>query len=680
MQSKILLYLFIYLIVGIFQSYTMFSLQRSKVTYEATTKKIKAVTDTLETLDNFHIFDSLLARTDTMKYFHLYCMGKDYSELKPRLSIAIADSMITHSRRDNYLRGTIGGFNLRGIIYTYEDEYVKAVTNLKKALEIGNNNTPNIANSIKDKYACTHYYLGDLYFKKNDYKVALEYYKKSLAIFNSYSIKDIQAEDLHFLLTSYAFTTIREDKAYSLYSVGKTYLELDMLDSANLFLSKSLVLTRETKFDRLEAKIYYSISELLLIKKDTLKAREFLYKSLELCKSNNLNEYSIYNYLNLMRLNISQGVFSNIDSFYTNLITLTNQMNMRRERGKTHQLYSEYLILIGRPKDAYNELEKANFIINLLEDEEKSRKFGQQEAGIKYQQQLYDMELQSIKSDAEEKRLTTNLYYTLAVIVLLIIIAMIILLYARKNKQLNKRISKVNDELETVNTQLTELNDTKTKLFRIISHDLKTPIMEFEKGILYLKNNPTQNGSSQSTTYLNELSDSASNINGLLNSLLQWAEAQFNDVVIKKTYVDIDRVVSRTITLFKSQIDDKELQINTNLDIKSIYTDQNILQIIIRNVIHNSIKFTPNGGTITVNVLKEDDFTIVAISDTGQGMSQDQIDAILNNNFYYTNYDVARNGSGIGLRAVKDYITQIEGNLFIESSPNNGTTITIYFP
>lgn len=680
MQSKILLYLFIYLIVGIFQSYTMFSLQRSKVSDYDNYIKIKAITDSLESMGNFQIFDSLLARTDTMKYFHLYCMGIDFAQVKPSLSVSIADSMINHSRKDKYLRGTIGGYNLRGIIFTHGSDYLMAVTNLKEALKIGETNKNNPTASIKDKYACTLYYLGDLYYKKGDYLVALDYYKKSLENFNSYSELDLKKEDLNFLLTGIAFTTIREDKAYAMYSVGKTYLKMNEIGRAKKYLTNSLDLAQKTEYDRLEAMIYFSFSEVELLSSDTTKAMENIDKSIALTLSNNLNEYSIYNYLNLMGIYIAQRNFKQIDYLYAELIVLTNKMNMLMEKAETHQLYSKYLNLIGNTKEGYLELEKSTKLQSQLSDDNRSREFGQQEAGIKYQQQLYDMELQSIKSDAEEKRLTTNLYFTLAVIVLLIIIAMIILLYARKNKQLNKRISKVNDELETVNTQLTELNDTKTKLFRIISHDLKTPIMEFEKGLLHLKNNPTQNCSSQSTTYLNELSDSASNINGLLNSLLQWAEAQFNDVVIKKTYVDLDRVISRTITLFKSQIDDKELQINTNLDIKSIYTDQNILQIIIRNVIHNSIKFTPKGGKITVNVLKEDDFTIIAIADTGQGMSQDQIDAILNNNYYHINYEDAQTVSGIGLRAVKDYINQLDGNLFIESSPNNGTTVTIYFP
>lgn len=680
MQNKILIYLTIYLFVGILSSNEIISFQRSKLTNFSNYNRLKDITDTLETIDNFIIFDSLLARTDTLKYFHLYCMGKDYAQVKASLSFKVADSIISHSKRDNYIRGIISGYNLRGIIYNYESDYLRAVTNLKEALKIGERNKNNPSASIKDKYACTLYYLGDLYYKKGDYKTALDYYRRSLTVFNSYNESELLVEDLNYLLTSVAFTTIREDKAYAMYSVGKTYLKMNEVDSAQKYLNTSLILAKNTEYERLEAMIYFSLSETELLINDTITAIDYLTKSVKLSKTNLLNEYLIYNYLNLLRISIARNDYKQIDKIYSNLIELTKQMNMLMEQAIAHQLFSEYLHLIGNSDEAYKELGKSTSIQIRIADENKSREFGQQEASIKYQKQMYDLELKSIQSFEEEKRLTTNLYYTLAVIGLLILIAAIVLLYARKNKRLNQKITKVNEDLEVANTKLIELNDTKTKLFRIISHDLKTPIKEFEMGVLYLIKTSSENESSENTVYLDALSDSANNINRLLNSLLQWAETQFTDITIKKTTVDLQKVISTILSLFNSEIGRKNLQINSNLDILSIYTDQNILQIIIRNIIHNSIKFTPNGGTINIHILKEDDFTIVTIADTGQGMSQEQIKAILNDKHYPINFNDTQVGTGIGLRAVKDYINQIDGNLFIESSPNNGTTVTIYFP
>lgn len=289
------------------------------------------------------------------------------------------------------------------------------------------------------------------------------------------------------------------------------------------------------------------------------------------------------------------------------------------------------------------------------------------------------MELESIKANEEEKRLTTQLYYTFAVVLLLILIATIVLLYARKNKQLSTKLSLTNDELEIVNTQLTELNDTKTKLFRIISHDLKNPIKEFDRGVNHLIKISNKDDYSQNTTYLQSMSDSASNIYNLLNSLLQWAESQFKDTSIIKTEVDIKKVIDRTVALHQTQIEEKSLQINAILNTTSLFTDPNIIQIVVRNVIHNSIKFTPYGGSITISSQREDDFTIIEIADTGQGMPQQLIDAVLGNQHYNINYDDVHTGAGLGLRAVKDYIDQLGGNLFIESTPGIGTTVTIYF-
>lgn len=664
--------------MGIFLSNPVISLQRSKVSDHIDNQKLKKITDTLEKIENYHTFDSLLARTDTMKYFHLYCMGRDYAQMKPSLSKTISDSLLIHSEKDNYLRGIISAYNLRGIIFTYEDNYVNAVTNLKEAIKIGKTNKES-SELIRDKYGCTLYYLGDLYFKKNDYKVAIDYYRRSLDIFESFSDYELQQEDLNFLLTSIAFTTIREDKAYAMYSVGRTYLKLDEIDSSKKYLANSLHLAKETKYDRLEAMVYFSLSELHLSVQDTASAKKYLEKSIHLSLFNNLNEYIIYGYLMKMEIDLAQKNYKQMEFIYKKLLSLTTIMNMRSEKAKTHQLYSEYLYAIGNSIDAYVELDSANQIRLKLADDDKSREFGQLEAGIKYQQSLYDLELKSIKAKEEEKRLTSQLYYSLAVVVLLILIAVVVLLYARKNKQLSAKLSIANDELEVANTQLTELNDTKTKLFRIISHDLKNPIKEFDKGVKYMIKNSNEGDYSNNTTYLQSMSDSASNIYNLLNSLLQWAESQFKDTSIIITEVDIKKVIDRTVALYQTQIEEKSLDINAILDTTRLISDPNIFQIVIRNIIQNSIKFTSYGGSITISSQREDDFTIIEIKDTGQGMAQEQIDAILSNQQFNINYDDVQTGAGLGLRAVKDYIDQLGGNIFIESTPGNGTTITIYF-
>jgi signal transduction histidine kinase len=665
--------------MSIFTSSEIISLQRSKVTSEISTNKVKAVTDSLKNMDSFYIFDSLLARKDTLKYFHLYCWGRDLAELKPNLSFAIADSILEQSKRDGYTRGIISGYNLLGVLYTYQDDYVMAVTNLKEAIKIGQRNKDNTSQDIKDKYGCSLYYLGDLYFKRKDYKIALDYYKKSMAVFDSYSETELLEEDLNFTLTAIAFTTIREDRAYAIYSVGKTFIKLGNLDKARIYLDKAFEIAKKTSFVRLQSRIYYSQSELELALNDTTSAIERINKSLELLGTVNLNEFRIYNYLKLMEIYLAQGNYKEIESIYSLLLKLTVDMNMQKEKVKTHQMFSEYLFVIGKPKEAYKELEIANKISERLVDENQSRRFGQIEAGIKYQKQLFDLELESIKSKEEEKRLTTQLYFTIVITLLLIMVAIIIFNYARKNKILNNQLTKVNDDLEIANTQLTVLNETKIKLFRIISHDLSNPIKEFDARVTQLKEDISKDDNQNIIFKVNALGESASSIYNLLNSLLNWAESQFKEIRIEKANVNIDEAIRRVLLLNKSNIEHKQLIIEKDLELTNLNTDPNIFQIIIRNIIQNSIKFTPTGGSIRISTYEEDGFNILSIADTGQGMSKEQIDAILTNNYYNINFDDIQTGNGLGLRAVKDYIDRLDCKLFIESSVDNGTKVIIYF-
>lgn len=677
MQTKFLQYFFIYLIVGIFSLSTLNSFQRSKVSFKDHSKRVKAITDSIETVENFVIFDSLLARTDTMKYFHLYCLGRDFAQLKPNLSVAVADSMILYSTKDNYSRGIISGYNLLGIIYTYEDNYIRALTNLKKAVSIGLNAED--SEKIKDKYGCTLYYLGDLYFQKKDYEVALNYYKESYKIFDSYTETDMAKEDLNFTLTSYAFTTIREDKAYAMYSVGRSYLELDVVDSASLYLQEALEVATKTTHNRLEARIYYALSRIEFYKNRWVQSRRYSDKSLSLSMNSNLLEYVIYNRLLQMEIKLLQKNYDRMEESYIKLLDLTETMKMRSEQAKTHQLYAEYMKEVGNSKRAYIELEKANAIRKEISNDETARKFGQQEAELKYQQSVYDLELETLKSREEEKRLTIQLYFSFAILILLLIISLLVFKNARKNKKLSKELKATNDKLEFANSKLIDLNDTKTKLFRIISHDLKNPIKEFESGVKHLlKSNKKEK--SEIDYYLKELSSSANNIQTLLYSLLNWAESQFSDRPMSISETNIDDAINKVLSLYKSSIDEKNLSVEVDLQVEKLVTDTNILQIILRNVIHNSIKFTPLGGKISISTKSEDDFTILEVTDTGIGMSNEQVEAILNGNYLPTNQSDLFTNTGIGLRAVNDYVNQLGGNLFIESTSNTGTVVTVYFP
>ncbi|MCB0703577.1 MAG: hypothetical protein KDC55_12795 [Ignavibacteriae bacterium] len=562
-------------------------------------------------------------------------------------------------------------------LYTYEDNYIRALVNLKEAKKIGTNSSD--SEKIKDKYGCTLYYIGDLYFQKKDYQIALDYYKRSYDIFNSFTETDLAREDLYFTLTSFAFTTIREDKAYTMYSIGRSYLELNTMDTARIYLNKSLTVAKKTTHNRLEARIYYALARLEHKNQNLDLSKNFSGKSLVLSKSSNLNEYVIYNYLLQMEIDLVNGDYNNIEGYYNKTIPLVMQMGMKSELAKAKQLYAVYSNQIGNSNLAFQMLEEANSIREELNDDEVARKFGQQESEMKYQQNVYDLELESMKAKEEEKRVTTQLYFSIAILFLILLMAILIYINSRKNKKLSEELGKINKQLESANTQLVELNDTKTKLFRIISHDLKNPIKEFDSGVKHLISNQTIDKDNLNK-YLTNLSKSASNIQGLLYSLLNWAESQFSDRPIVKTEVDINDILQKVMPLYQQMIDEKEIKIRINLSVQTLDTDANILQIILRNIIHNSIKFTLNEGTISIKTDTEDDFTILQIADTGIGIRKDQVEAILTDkHFYHSQTDLFKS-TGVGLRAVKDYIDQLGGNLFIESTPGNGTIVTIYFP
>ena len=103
--------------------------------------------------------------------------------------------------------------------------------------------------------------------------------------------------------------------------------------------------------------------------------------------------------------------------------------------------------------------------------------------------------------------------------------------------------------------------------------------------------------------------------------------------------------------------------------------------MIIRNIIHNAIKFSPIGGIIEVALFQEDNFTILTVKDFGIGISAEDIEKV--NNYQrpqiQTPIGEISKGTGFGLVTAKEFIEKVDGNLFIESTVGKGTTVLLYF-
>jgi signal transduction histidine kinase len=242
----------------------------------------------------------------------------------------------------------------------------------------------------------------------------------------------------------------------------------------------------------------------------------------------------------------------------------------------------------------------------------------------------------------------------------------------------------ITEEVNTKNlliaqkTELEQLNDLKDKYFSIISHDLKGPIFGVKELI-----NLTQTGLISNEEFIEllpEVSKNMENVSQLLENLLAWTSSQLRgEQVILETF-DIKKVLTQQKQILGRIAAEKN--ININIDIQEaefrVVGDKNMVDLIIRNLINNALKFSPPSSEVVINAELEGDLTRITVKDFGSGISEENLKKINEGVSFTTKGQNNENGTGLGLILVREYIKKNSGKLQVESTIGEGSRFSIY--
>lgn len=243
----------------------------------------------------------------------------------------------------------------------------------------------------------------------------------------------------------------------------------------------------------------------------------------------------------------------------------------------------------------------------------------------------------------------------------------------------SKFIGQYVKKIKRQNQKLAELNTTNRKLLSVIAHDVRSPLIQ-TKGFMELQFLGTLS-SNEYKKLGQELIQQIDRVLELQNSLLEWANRKEGVTPITFERFNIEPIIKNTIKLYNEKLTKKGLNLNIK-DINSlVYTDQDIFSFAFRNLYHNAIKFTANGGVITIQSIKSEQYYNISIEDSGIGLTKEEISKILDPSTYFTKIGTAKEkGSGFGINAVINYLKDCNGYLQINSKPNHGSCFTICLP
>ncbi|MFP4330263.1 MAG: response regulator [Alkalispirochaetaceae bacterium] len=229
--------------------------------------------------------------------------------------------------------------------------------------------------------------------------------------------------------------------------------------------------------------------------------------------------------------------------------------------------------------------------------------------------------------------------------------------------------------------ELTRANASKDRFFSILAHDLRGPFGGLLNATELLATSAEAMSTDQVKEMAHTLHGSAKQTYDLLEKLLEWSRLQNNTIRPEPSQFSLALAVRETAEIYAGSLADKSIELHLDLQELEIEADRYMFETTVRNLLNNAVKFTPDGGRITVSSSRERDEAFISVSDTGIGMDEQTVSRL---------FDVGttsrregsrgESGSGLGLLLVGEYVEKNRGRIEVVSEEGSGSRFTFSVP
>lgn len=236
-------------------------------------------------------------------------------------------------------------------------------------------------------------------------------------------------------------------------------------------------------------------------------------------------------------------------------------------------------------------------------------------------------------------------------------------------------------ELKVSEESLHQSNLLKDKLTSVILHDIRSPLRFMNMLSSQLHTALVSGNNQPLTTLTAELKKSSDQLDTFTREFLVWLTTQQEGFRIRHEYVYIKELFLETEAFFRNILNwnSNTLEMEIAADI-SVWTDKQLMKIVLHNLIDNANKHTENGKISLSGFLDGADQLIIRVVDSGKGMTYTELQVLQNRLEDEKNLFATDSTGNLGYRIVRDFVTQLKGNITVESVFNKGTTVTIVFP
>lgn len=280
-----------------------------------------------------------------------------------------------------------------------------------------------------------------------------------------------------------------------------------------------------------------------------------------------------------------------------------------------------------------------------------------------------------------------SIYAFVAYILITIIAIIFFITFRERNLLKEKRVleAKIQERTQEIVQQknkLDEMNSTKDKFFSILAHDLKGPFSSLYSLSETLDSNYQQLDEDDRQNGISKIRKVGEAIFKLLENLLTWSRLQQGRVEFTPVKFNLSDLIQTNINLNKIIAAEKGITLVANTPKKLMaFGDMEMINTVLRNLLNNAIKFSPQGKTIKVAVKKQDEHFEVLVKDQGVGISEENKNRLFRIDVKYKTLGTAgETGTGLGLVLCHEFVEKNDGKIWCESRENAGTTFHFTLP
>ncbi len=503
------------------------------------------------------------------------------------------------------------------------------------------------------------------------------------AIAELYRVSGMLEDYKRMLDTSMIFVNRSPKKYYTAWLnryYGMHYMALKQFEKALPYLETSLRLNKELNNHKQEADVYTLISFCYTKLGRVKEANDYNITALNIRKEYGDKGFIASSLINLALTHYRQGYCKKAVEYAKNGLGIASSID--------HKLYImrayKALTLCSEQMNDYKKAYEYNKLQNAYSDSLLTYNLQKRVSVLetKHKITLKDNEIR------ENKRLssTRNNYQLLALFLVFVILVVMYLKYKKKRaansklKEKNDKIIEQNLELIALNSELEKLVKARDKVNSVISHDLVNPLRWIKNFSLTLHDNFEIMSPKDIKSALMSFFSSSQQIHSMAENLVNWGKMQSSGLVFSPSNIDLSRLIKDSASQIEVLAKEKDISIQYDLQSNMlINADPILMQLVVRNLLTNAIKFSRNSAEVVITGLIEENKTVLSIKDSGVGMEQKVIDTLFDDPI--TTIGSNREcGTGLGLVICKDIIDLHKGEILVYSQSGIGSKFTVKLP